>query len=273
MLSTTQTTDSGNNDDNGGSNSGDEKSETETEELITFSFITDDALDENGQVTIRFIADNPNEEKEDNVEVVFDWMSGELDELVLNFQPEFSGAVARSLANDIKKESKAENNSSNDDEKETEYHTLYMQSNGEIIPNVETIYTKKLKPVSGNSTKRDQLAAVAMIACFEQNIYKASMTTLGIPAEIQILTSFMITPLIYGQPHNTAGVYQVLSVTDSLSSQGYTTEFSLNKVGSSKEFKNKMYSKYNVTPDGGTGDSGNEGGMEDAVDLQTLLDD
>lgn len=75
--------------------------------------------------------------------------------------------------------------------------------------------------------------------------YKATLTTIGIPMEIPLMTRFMIIPLLYGKAHHTRGVYMVTSMTDSIDSSGFTTTFNLIKLYSDEisKYRTKKYKK------------------------------
>lgn len=60
--------------------------------------------------------------------------------------------------------------------------------------------------------------------------YTATLTTIGIPAEIPILSLLELDIYMNGQKHYLSGIYRVLSITDRFDSGGFITVFDLIKV-------------------------------------------
>lgn len=92
---------------------------------------------------------------------------------------------------------------------------------------------------SGDKTGR----AIQTFASAMQLSYNANMTTLGIPADIPIGTIIKVRPIINGYEYHYAGYYMVLKTTDRIDTNGYTTEYTLFKLSSSRLYKtsNEIY--------------------------------
>lgn len=59
------------------------------------------------------------------------------------------------------------------------------------------------------------------------SIVQAKLQTLGIPAHIPLLTTLRVTPIINNTIHFSAGDYNITTITDIISSQGFQTSFDL----------------------------------------------
>lgn len=98
--------------------------------------------------------------------------------------------------------------------------------------------TKTSKEVSNTSSKdtdtnvygADYISEKSIWTQYSTYSYKATLTTLGIPVDIPLMTKFTIIPLLYGKAHHTQGVYMVTSMTDTIDSSGFTTTFNLIKL-------------------------------------------
>ena len=221
-------------------------------ELITYTFLIDDSISESKpKKTITLCAENAPIKSDQKLETLaFYWMSGELDDIVMNFSPQFNGAAARAITQSViaeEQQAKKENDSSGarghagrnrKAAKKGKLSDLYsVDSNGKVTPLIDNAYKDVFKPISGNTAYKDALATTTIFEAFSKYIYNASMTTIGIPTDINILDYFEIYPLIYGNPHHSAGIYRVTSIHDIVSSSGYTTDFELVKINSSSQFK------------------------------------
>ena len=204
------------------------------EELIVYKFLINDFEPKNSDSKKQIVFVAVNTPKKPKEKIIFEWMSGESDDIVLNFSPNFNGAVARSLVQGVlNEEDKAEKENKKGD-------SWFVDSTGTIKPALKTIYTDKLNPISGNTTLKDELSTVAIATMFEKYLYTANLTTIGIPSDIEIQDQFEIIPLIYGKEHNTAGIYEISKIHDILSSGGFTTDFELMRKGSSSKFKEAL---------------------------------
>lgn len=221
------------------STSGDDADNEITTKLIRYSFVVNDEVDSDSEATIEIVSIDPENTEKQTPDVTFDWMSGKPDDIVLNFAPDFKGelamASAQALFTKMLKSTVGEELKDN----------VTIDSCGEIIDNLKkTVYTKNISTISGDSSSTDLLSSEAIMALFAQDVYNATLTTLGIVGNIPILTHIVVNPLIYGCKHHTAGEYYVTKLSDSLSSAGFTTTFELCKVSGGTEYQQKLLDKY-----------------------------
>ncbi len=214
-----------------------QESQVDTKELILYQFIMDDKIEDNGKSTLRIVATDPSDNEQDVIDFVFNWMSGRSDDIVLDFTPNFSGAVAMAMAHSVLKTNYDKSNSKSTNTEEKKY-TIDSEGKTKEVPS--SGYTSELAPISGDSSEVDALAVVGTVGILEQQIYTATLTTLGVPDDVPILTHMKVVPLIYGKPHHTAGEYYSTKQTDSLSSAGYTSTFELFKVAGGEEFREML---------------------------------
>lgn len=158
------------------------------------------------------------DEKITNVipELVFNWMSPGLDNqsnhIVISFKPEYEGSVLMAITAG----------------ESMDTVSYFQDDTGAIVATENSI----APPVGGSkeaavATAEQEKASWARQA---QYPYKATLVTVGIPAEIPILTKIKIRPLIYGQEHFSGGIYQVLKVSDQLDLSGFRTTWELIKL-------------------------------------------
>jgi len=208
-------------EDGGKENSKDDE-QTEPVDLITFTYTFHDHLvrkDRKRVITLDYV--NPNEKftSDQVVDFGFNWMSGKLTDIVLNFTPNFQGSIAianaASLKNTIKDMAKNDN----------------IAITGDGVMEVLTSYVnQRVKGNSGDESIMNILTAIADMAIFQQSPYTASLSTLGIPYDIPMLTHINVKPSIYGRLHYTAGEYRITKITDQISSGGFNTEFELIRI-------------------------------------------
>ena len=81
-------------------------------------------------------------------------------------------------------------------------------------------------------------------------MYNATMTTLGIPADAPITAEVKVIPTVLESVSRTAGIYIIKSATDTISTDGtYTTQFKLFRIRGLNEAdavsaKEKIYNIY-----------------------------
>lgn len=163
---------------------------------------------------------NPSDEKMSNV--VFEWGSKN-NNFVKNWQPNVKGSVL--LAQSYQYE-KGTSNWGIDDSGET------VETKNMLKPPV----TMNTNPDNPEATSIDESTELTTWSKAIQYSYEASLVIQGMPCEIPIGMYIKVTPLLYGQPHHTAGTYMVTKSSDTLDSGGFQTTIDLIKVDlSSKE--------------------------------------
>jgi hypothetical protein len=151
-----------------------------------------------------------------DIKFVFNWLSRDAD-LVIDFQPEFKGSVLINQAINL----------SYDYNNNTQYGV--DASGNQIVAD-----TKLHQKASGSSSTSDSEESKTTWADATMFAYNATLTTLGIPAHIDIPSYIKVVPLIYGKAHNTQGTYMITKVTDNIDTSGYTSTFDLVKLSSVK---------------------------------------
>lgn len=186
---------------------------TDARDKFTYTYEIDDTEKKFIIRKVSAAAGNPSAEL---VPTIFDWMDcspqSKHFNLIKDFRPDFDGSVLMSY----------------DAERESSTPTYGIKSDGSITTTpVES---------SNNLQVGDQLASDAAwreqkwMDLIREYPYKATLSTIGIPTEIPLLTEFQIRPLIHNQEHHTAGTYAVLSSYDRLDSSGLMTNFELFKL-------------------------------------------
>lgn len=162
-----------------------------------------------------------NDEKMSNV--VFEWGSKK-NNFVRSWQPNIKGSVLL-----------AQN-----------YQYDKDQSQWGIDDSGEPVETKNmLKPPTSMVTNPDTPDATSIDESTElttwskaiQYGYEATLIIQGIPCDIPIGMYIKVTPLLYGQPHHSAGVYMVTKSSDTIDSGGFQTQIDLIKVDTSSDNK------------------------------------
>lgn len=137
------------------------------------------------------------------------------DGMVLGFQTQYKGSVGTAL--------KASKNSG----EATKYG---IDAAGEAVKD-----TGNNPLTTGANATADNMAHKHLWTESLQYAYLATLTLVGIPCEIAVLDQIYVYPMIYGQVHHTGGLYLVKSVTDMISSGGFTTSISLIRSANNTE--------------------------------------
>ena len=226
------------------------------DELILYDFVVSDNISDTDGTVIKIVAIDPSKTEEKNkITLTFDWMSGKMTDIVRSFQPDFSGSVAIAIASGLYEGAKTDSEKGNKSAKkivdaieeltDPDIKTA-LDSNGQIVKVLQSELTKEYSGTSGSSADADALGAVGITSYFEQAVYTANLRTLGLPKDVPMLTHIFVVPLIYGVEHHTGGEYVIQGQTDDISSQGFETTFKLFKVGSSKEYRERLAEIYGV---------------------------
>jgi hypothetical protein len=184
-----------------------DSSDTKDSERSIYTFRIDDI---NKKFIVYRISVSANIDK--NVKFVFNWLSRDAD-LVISFQTEFKGAVL--LAQKI--------NTSYTNNNNTRYG---IDQKGDNI----TADMKTHQKASGSSSSSDSAESRKTWAQATLTSYKATLTTLGIPAQIDISTVVKVVPLVYGKAHHTQGNYMITSITDNIDTSGFNTTLEMFKL-------------------------------------------
>lgn len=193
----------------------------------------------------------------------YDW-------LVKNFRPEYKGSVLLSIASDIlnpKKASSGSNANSSDDggetgggegtgsdgsgindgadtevpdtpdiaEMEEAFNgSYYLDNNGKLCTTQKSISPPIGGTAAAANSSIEQERSTWLVDV--QYPYKATLTTLGVPALIPITGIIKIVPIIYTTPHHSQGKYLITGTKDLLnSSVGYETTWELMKIDTAIE--------------------------------------
>lgn len=235
---------------------------------IYYWYISDQVSDDKYAGTIFVTCYSATELKEQkaSASAVFNWMSpgadGEVNHIVQSFRPEFKGSVLLSLA------AQQLNNAYRFDNNAELFNKLTQLPEGATVGNViskekateyltkqsklmtdESLFTgsffmdntgllqmcqSSLAPVVGGDKETVNMNIEATKSTWAKELqypYNASMVTAGIPCEIPITGVIRIVPMIYGQPHFSAGNYLVKSTRDIINTNGwFTTEWDLQKI-------------------------------------------
>lgn len=153
--------------------------------------------------------------------IVFNWMD-KSNSLVLSWQPDIKGSVllAQSYQND-----KDTYNWGIDDSGE-KVKTNMLKPPVAMV----TDPTKEEAPSIDENTEKSKWSEAI------QYSYKATMTLVGIPCDIPIGMYIKVIPLLYGIPHNSAGLYMVLKSEDQIDSGGFVTTLNLMKIMTSDNY-------------------------------------
>ena len=220
-----------------------------TNDFIKFHMVIEDCI-RNGETKPKIILDyepkNSVNPEDNEVDFDFEWLRGDKLGLVINFQPTFYGSVFMANMDGIVNYI----NERLDKIYGARTYSNIITDNGGL----ETIEKKqeqnKLDIVFGATTTNEDVAdnyvgeidtagmyeaftmdkAIEFFGTSEQlyaSIVQAKLQTLGIPAHIPLLTTLRITPIINNAIHFSAGDYNITTISDIISSQGFQTSFDL----------------------------------------------
>lgn len=172
---------------------------------------------------------NPGSDKISNV--VFEWTSKK-NNFVKSWQPNVKGSVL--LAQNYQYD-KNESQWGIDDSGET------VEVRNILKPPVSM--NKQASPKGNTSTDHanseatgiDQITDLTTWSKAIQYSYEANLVIQGMPCDIPIGMYIKVTPLVYGQPHHTAGTYMVKGSSDTIDSGGFQTSLDLIKVNLSNK--------------------------------------
>ena len=222
---------------------------TNGKNFIKFHMVIEDCI-RDGETKPKIILDyepkNSVNPEDNEVDFDFEWLRGDKLGLVINFQPTFYGSVfmanmdgivnyinkkidkiygARTYSNII-----TDNGSLEDIEKKQKQNELDVvfgatTTNADVADN----YVGEID-TSGMYEALTMDKAIEFFGTNEQlyaSIVQAKLQTLGIPAHIPLLTTLRVTPIINNTIHFSAGDYNITTITDIISSQGFQTSFDL----------------------------------------------
>ena len=101
-----------------------------------------------------------------------------------------------------------------------------ISSNGSGTNDTTSNGPNKENVPDSNTTKEDATAASTFSEAVNQE-YSATLSCLGIPADIPIQTRLKIVPILNGSPYMFQGSYMVKTCSDRIDSSGFITEMSL----------------------------------------------
>lgn len=161
-----------------------------------------------GQGSVSVVLVDNSEEPEES----FTFVWGNRDGEVLSWEPEFDGAISI-----FKSEDSQTTSLINLTENKAGYTTISTN-----IPNIQENY------VSSNFFTQLENARINESVVNRHYEYKAKITVLGRGTKMNLgKSTIRVIPLIAGQPHHTAGKYVVIGVEDNVSSEGFTTTYTL----------------------------------------------
>lgn len=203
----------------------------------------------------------------------YDW-------LVKNFRPEYKGSVLLSIASDILNPKKVSSGSgtgssgeggetgggegTGSDGSGTEVPDIpdvsemeeafngsyYLDNNGKLCTTQKSISPPIGGTAAAANSSIEQERSTWLIDV--QYPYKATLTTLGVPALIPITGIIKIVPIIYNTPHHSQGKYLITGTKDLLNSgAGYETTWELMKIDTAIEGENTNINS-------GDGEEGND---------------
>ncbi len=203
-----------------------------------YGWFIDDRETKDGQYkgTIYVYRLTPDDNKDANVDIIFNWMApgeGELDHIVTSFQPEFKGQVLLSLSSQRFNPINDKNENAQPEEKTPEEMnqifngSYYLSNDGKICKTEKSISP----PIGGTSQAAIGSIEQEKATWLEdaQYCYKATLITMGIPCHIPITGRIKVVPLIYTIPHHSQGVYLINGTTDQITSNGFFTTWNLMK--------------------------------------------
>lgn len=164
-------------------------------------------------------------------ELVFEW--GTKDGTVVDWRPSFNGSIAIfSHRGDLPS---AYN-----------YFSLLNPNTGKINISRAAQGSLTLPNTMSTSINSQLSASITSLSEFKSltnYCYNGTLTVLGRLDAVELAQSKLrIVPLIYGQPHHSEGVYIITSVEDSISSDGMTTTYEVQRA--SYGDTNLLYNKY-----------------------------
>lgn len=181
--------------------------DTSLSERSTYIYYIDDIKDSKKIFVERIDPTNT----DNSTDVIFNWMSRENGNLVINFTTNFEGSVIL-----------AQNYDKDDDE----FKKYGINSKGERVES----YNVYIAPTDGDKSKDDENSAITTWAKATQYSYTATLTLVGIPSHVKISEKLRIIPLIYGKAHHTQGTYMITKISDQIDSGGFITTFELMKI-------------------------------------------
>lgn len=139
--------------------------------------------------------------------------------IVKSWKPQYDGAILLNLATAIQI---------------TDQKFQTMDVNGKII-DVIGMGAARLGTLDDPSTVFNTIQEYSKWSFATQYCYKASMTTMGIPCEAPItglmqVNAIMVSSQGVGYKHHTSGIYMIIGKTDTISNNGFYTDFELCKM-------------------------------------------
>lgn len=139
--------------------------------------------------------------------LIFNWMD-KTNSVVIDFKPKYEGVVLMVIGNSAKKSISLDEGAA----------TI---SESTVKDNVNVGAVASSDAQIEISTWAEAVRTLPMTA---------TMITVGIPYDVQILTKIGIVPIIYGQKDLSSGEYMITGVTDNIDSGGFISTFELMKV-------------------------------------------
>lgn len=205
----------------------------EDKKTYFYKIIVDD-VDRNGKGRIRLQRYNTNSL---SAVYTFDWGSKDCD--VISWNPSYDGSVALIF-------------SRNRDKIETvKRYTEDTEGNlsgGEITsPEDKDSNDDNTNIFSFDNSVSKNVTNLSTFLEASNYLYKATITVLGLAGKkaenLSIVTSIIeVNPLINGQRHHSAGFYNVLGITDKVSSSGFTTTLELQRKADSSGNSSAIHS-------------------------------
>lgn len=165
-----------------------------------YTYIVDDVAKE-----IRIVRVSTASKSE--VSFTFNWMDRS-NNIVTDFRPKYDGAVLMAYGTGSKEESKV------------------------ITAGADTetkISIKESVNVAQTADSDIQIEMSKWSEALKKLPMTATMTTVGIPYDIKLLTTITVNPIIYGQKDYSAGDYIITEITDNLDSGGFITTLEMFK--------------------------------------------
>lgn len=208
-------------------NEDEENSEKGVDPSLTRPYYMYEISEEKDNKTITILLVDPkNPDSKLTTSIVFNWMD-KSNSLVQSWQPDISGSVL--LAQSYQKEKGVTNFGIDDAGNTVETNLLKppiamnKQAESNSPTDGETSGSSEASSIDEDTEKNKWSKAI-------QYSYKASMILTGIPCDIPIGMYIKVIPLLYGKPHNSAGLYMVTKSEDQIDSGGFQTTLDLIKI-------------------------------------------
>lgn len=206
----------------------DEETNSDIDPSLTRPYYIYEISEEKDDKTITILLVDPkNPDSKLKTSIIFNWMD-KSNSLVQSWQPDVSGSVLLSQSYQQEKGVTSYGIDDAGNIVETNLLKPSISMNKQAKSNNPPTDGEKTESVESTSidenTERNKWSKAI------QYSYKATMILTGLPCDIPIGMYIEVIPLLYGKPHNTAGLYMVTKSEDQIDSGGFQTTLELIKI-------------------------------------------